>query len=292
MSLIIPREEIQKLISLILESFYYQLQIKITNDNLYFNFIHPRAETVIGVQINTLLPNRYLKLRVYIESFDIVGSFDQYRIEQIINKDNGLDDYTYVSLARLPSAIFPALYLASKDPNTIPDFERDSVENPSGSDELIISTPISDSGTLLYLTTPPYPAKAQEQLSNQIDVLRGGKIGFLTSSLYPVRGNEIFQSKAIVSGAKKYRPPIINDGLDIDSLLEQFILGISPYVGNSYYYTPENGRQYEELSIDSILNLFTLIQTYFPIYYTELFPTGIDFEAFTASAVLTNFTLT
>lgn len=294
MNVLVPKEEIVKLKELIIETFNAQQDLKIlfSSQTLYFKFIAPRNGSLVCAEIRTLLPDRHLKIRVYITDYNHYGHFGKYKIEQIINTDNGIDDYVYVNIAILPQAYFPILRALSYPPPQIPDFEQESVPNPKA-DGRLSNQPLSkQGGTLNYLTTPPYPVQSAEQITNSAKLVMGGTLNLLTTPLYPVRGNELFQSKAVISDAKKYRPPILNEGLDISSLLEQFILGINPYSGNSYYYTPENGRQFEELSISGVMNLFTLIQTYFPVTYTLIAAGGEPSDSFSiTSAVMDQFIL-
>lgn len=207
MSTIVPRTEVNKLISLILESFYAQLQVRIPNTNLYFDFVTPRDGTVLGVSVQTLLPDRFLKIHVYIEGFTAFGDFGNYRIEQIINTNNGLDDYRYVNISRLPKTLFPVMYAASREPSAVPDYERDSVLNPKADSDVGTIPLTPEGGKLRYLTSQPYEIDGNDKVATEPESIRAGTINLLTSQLYPVAGNELFVSNPVAPFMKKIKPP-------------------------------------------------------------------------------------
>lgn len=307
MSILVPREEIAKLKSLILETFNNQQGTKIANSNIYFEFIEPRLGAFCGAEIRTLLPDKFLKIRVYVTGYGVYGKFGEYKIEMIINTDQGLDDYTYVNLAELPQAFFPVLY-ALTHPPSVPDYERDSVENPvaSGkinsepqsdrggtiniltsevypeyqSDQILNELEVKRGGTLDFLTSNLYPEYKSDRIASSQEAIRGGELNLLTSNLYPVFGNELFQSIPVAANGRKILAPIVTDKFGVLSALDLFIINISPYVAGKYYYTPSNGLQYESIGVLASMDLFTLLQTYFPFYYSMYFPSGLSYESF------------
>lgn len=107
--IVIPPNEINLLIKLILANFNQQYQREISADTVIPEFIPGRVDTRFGFELDTNLENEFLKIRIYVQRFVVSPGIAPFRLEQVQNNPPGYGDEVYVAITDLPIGNFPVL---------------------------------------------------------------------------------------------------------------------------------------------------------------------------------------
>lgn len=158
-SLVIPSEEIEKLISITLDSFYFQKGVRINRSDIDYLFIEPRSEMRIGFQLKSIHgdQNQFFCVRVYIDFYESVPDYSEFRKEELQNTGTGPGDQVFVSIAKLPKAVFPTLSKVTE-----------ILSNPEG--PLTLTLVVGDATLILQKTIGFVPQTYTIAVSSDVNV--------------------------------------------------------------------------------------------------------------------------
>lgn len=106
---IVPMNEVELLIDLILQNFWQQYGKKIERETVTPGFIPPRTDTRFGFELDTVLSGQFLKIRLYCHAFTLGAQINPFRQEEVINEPLGYGDEVFVAITDLPLGLFPFL---------------------------------------------------------------------------------------------------------------------------------------------------------------------------------------
>lgn len=105
----IPPIEINSILDMIVTNFKAQYGRVIDPATLSYSFIEARTDTVLGFEVATTLPGRYLRIRLYVTGFNNLSSAFNFTLESIENATDPLADQVYVALTSLSSSVFKGM---------------------------------------------------------------------------------------------------------------------------------------------------------------------------------------